>query len=341
MYLVTRLPREEEGIRQGKHEHSVSVLVVIVNYRTADLTIRCLRSLTTETEYLGNCRIQVVDNASNDNSVERIRSAIQMSGWGAWVSVNPLSNNGGFASGNNAAIHSALEDNNGPQYFLLLNPDTVVRPGAIRNLITFMEKNPQIGIAGSRLEDADGSLQCSAFRAPTILGELENAARLGPLSRLLKNHSIPMPIREEPHECEWVAGASMMVRRKVFEEIGIFDDQYFLYYEEVDFCCRARQSGWKVFHVPDSRVIHLEGQATGIRQLHRARPAYWFNSRRRYFLKNYGLIYAIGADIARITGFGLWRLRRMIQRKPDQDPPHFLRDLICNSVFIKGWEQGK
>ncbi len=337
IYYVTTLPYGIPDSRSKVVRPSASVLIVIVNYRTAELTIRCLRSLAAEVRLLGSCRVQVVDNASQDNSVQQILSAVKMLGWSSWVSVTCLSHNGGFAAGNNAAIRAALKCRMGPKYILLLNPDTVVHPGAVRSLLEFMEKNPCSGIAGSRLEDETGAIQCSAFRTPTILGEFENGARLGVLSRVLKNHAIPMPIREASHECGWVAGASMMVRRKVFDDVGLFDEGYFLYYEEVDFCARARQRGWKVFHVPESKVVHLEGQSTGIRFSHRPRPEYWFASRRRYFLKNRGLLYAIGADCSRIAGYGFWRMRRFIQHKPDHDPPHFLLDLIRNSVLLKGW----
>jgi len=334
--LEASIPKTNRKVKREKTDDLPSLLVVIVNYRTADLTIRCLESLVTEIKSAGRFHVQVVDNASEDHSVERIRQAVRKAGWNQWISVMALNENGGFAYGNNAAIRSALCDKEGPNYFLLLNPDTIVQPGAIRPLLNYLERFPQIGIVGSRLEGESGDVQCSAFRAPTIPGEFENAVRLGCVTRWLEKYVVPMPVKDQSYECEWVAGASMMVRRKVFEEIGLMDEGYFLYFEEVDFCYRARKAGWKIVSVPESRVVHLEGRATGIQGIQRPRPDYWFESRRRYFLKTHGYLYALGADLARILGYSLWRLRRMLQRKPDLDPPRFLFDLVRHCVLIKG-----
>ena len=139
----------------------------------------------------------------------------------------------------------------------------------------------------------------------------------------------------------WVApGASMIVRRSVFESIGLIDDKYFMYFEEVDFCLAAKRAGWSCWYVPASRVIHLVGavsQMSDNRKHRKRRPAYWFDSRRRYFVKNHGRVYAALADLSFLIGFALWRMRRFVQRKDDPDPPKLLRDSIVNSVFIRGW----
>src|SRR5262249_20160029 len=117
----------------------------------------------------------------------------------------------------------------------------------------------------------------------------------------------------------------------VFDAIGLMDDAYFLYFEEVDFCLRARRAGWPCWYVPTSRVVHLVGQSSGVTDTKRpARrvPRYWVESRRRYFQKNHGRVYALFADLAWALGFSLWRLRLWVQRKPDNDPPSFLWDFI-------------
>lgn len=315
-------------------DHS-SVRVVIVNYGTPRRTIDCLESLWDQIARRPGDRVDVVDNASPDHSVAELRAAIQARGWSSRISLLALRRNGGFAFGNNAAIRLSLARGEDVDYVLLLNPDTVVRPGMIGTLVDFMAANPRVGIAGSRLEDLQGIPQCSAYRAPSALGELAGGARLGILSRLLRNHVVPIPVKEEPHECDWVSGAAMIVRREVFDAIGLLDDRFFLYYEEVDFCRRARRAGWQVWHVPAARVVHLEGDATGIGD-GRRRPAYWFESRRRYFLNHHGLGYAAAADLMRIAGLILWRMRRRLQNRPDVDPPCFLRDLVRHSVFLKG-----
>jgi N-acetylglucosaminyl-diphospho-decaprenol L-rhamnosyltransferase len=318
----------------------VRVLVAVVNYQTPDLTIDCLASLEAERCSHPALRAVVADAASGDGSAARIRAAIESRGWRDWACVLPLPRNGGFSYGNNAVIRAVLAEPDPPDLIHLLNPDTVVRPGAVDALVSFMEQNPTVGIAGSRLEDPDGTPQISAFRFPSALGELETTLRFGPASRLLGRWRVAPPAREEPHPTDWVAGASMMVRRRVFEEVGLLDEGYFLYFEEVDFCLAARRAGWSCWYVPASRVVHLVARATGVSELRvkaKRRPAYWFESRRRFYLKNFSPWKALGADMAGTLGFALWRVRRFLQTKPDLDPPHFLADLMRHSVLRTGF----
>jgi N-acetylglucosaminyl-diphospho-decaprenol L-rhamnosyltransferase len=203
-----------------------------------------------------------------------------------------------------------------------------------------MDRHPGVGLAGSRLEDPDGTPQCSAFRFITAATEFVSALRLGIVSKLMNRWVVAPPIPDEPRPADWLAGASLIVRRSVFEEIGLLDPSYFLYFEEVDFCLRARRAGWRCWYVPASRVVHLVGSATGVSETRRKpprRPAYWFDSRRRYFIKNFGPLHAAAADAAWLLGYSLWRVRRLIQRKPDLDPPRLGRDFVRNSVFFKGF----
>jgi len=307
------------------------LLVVIVNYRTPDLTIDCLRSLEPEVRRLGSTRVVVADNASGDGSPQRIRGAIEAHGWSGWAALLPLDHNGGFSSGNNAVIRPALESSDKPEFVLLLNSDTVVCPGALGALLEFMDSHPDVGIAGSRLEDPDGTHQHSRYRFHSVWSELDSGLKLGLVTRLLRNRVVSPPLADavEPHPVDWVAGASMMVRRRVFEDIGLLDSGFFLYFEEVDFCLNARRAGWTCWYVPSSRVMHLVGRSTGFtRETPARRPRYWFESRRRYFEKNHGRFYALGADVAWAVGFALWRVRRIVQRKPDTDPPHMLWDFL-------------
>jgi N-acetylglucosaminyl-diphospho-decaprenol L-rhamnosyltransferase len=314
------------------------LLVVIVNYRTPELTIASLHSLVGEVRSLPGIRVVVVDNASGDSSVAQIGSAIKTEGWSSWASLLPSEHNGGYAFGNNLAIRPILDSPNPPPYFLLLNPDTLVRPNAIRVLVDFMEQHPQVGLAGSSFEGSDGVPWPIAFRFPSMLGELESGLRLGIVSKLLTKSVVArtMP-QDKPSQIDWVPGASLIVRREVFETIGLMDEEYFLYYEETDFCLQAQRAGWMCWYVPQSRVMHIAGQSTGITCAGPPKrlPQYWFDSRRRYFVKNHGWLYAALADAVWIVGFALWRLRRLIQRKPDSDPPKMLNDFLLNSVFLK------
>lgn len=298
--------------------------IVIVNYRTAHCVVTALRSLADEVRAMPESHVTVVDNASPDDSYETLREAVSVAGWSSWVSVVRAEHNGGFASGNNVAIRAALAAGREPECVLLLNPDTYIRPGAVQTLADFLCQRPDVGIVGARLEEDDQTQQSSCFRFYNVWSEFNAGVRLGIVSRLLARHVTTPPMRDETHEVDWVSGAAMMIRTKVFESIGLMDDGYFLYYEEADFQLRARRAGWSVWHVHQARVVHLMGQSTGVtgraEKLNR-RPHYWFASRRRYFTENYGPLYAFAVNLAWLFGFSLWRVRRVIQRKPDLDPP--------------------
>lgn len=306
------------------------LLVIILNYRTPHHALECLTASAGETAALAGLRVVVVDNASADRSVELIQEYITRQGWGAWASVLALADNHGYARGNNTAIQQALAEPTPPEYILLLNPDTQPRPGSLAALVAFMDAHPTVGVVGSRLEDPDGTPQCSAFRFPTILSEFEAGARLSLLTRLLRRWVVWQPIPAQACPTDWVAGACMMIRRQVFHDVGLLDPGYFLYYEDVDWCRRAWRAGWPCWYAPTSRVIHLVGQSTGVtaaRQTPRRLPDYWFEARRRYFIKNHGQFYAILADVAALLGHAVWQGQYRLRGKTDVAPPHFGRDL--------------
>ena len=314
-------------------------LVAIVNYRTADLVVACLQSLATE-DPLGpsGFRVLVVDNASGDGSAARIREAIRAHAWTAWAEVREAPRNGGFSYGNNLAVREALRPGAALEQVWLLNPDTVVQRGAVRRLTDFLERHPRAGIVGSGIDNDDGAAWPYAFRFPSIASELENGIRLGLVTRLLRSRLVARRMGPEADTADWVSGASMMVRREVFEQVGLMDEGYFLYFEETDFCRRVRQAGWEVWYEPQARVMHIAGQSTGVtgrQTVTPRRPAYWFESRRRYFVKHHGRLYTALADVAWILGFSIWRVRRRLQRKEDTDPPRMLADFIAHSVLCR------
>ncbi len=314
------------------------IAIVIVNYRTAGLTVDCLRSLAPQVGPVG-ARVIVVEGGSADDSPAVLARAIAENHWSDWATLLPLARNGGFAFANNAALRIALAGADRPQYIHLLNPDTLVRPGAVAALADFLDAHPRAAIAGSRLEDPDAAPQRSAFRFPSIPSEFENAIRLGPVSKLLARFIVAPPPSDAPHPTDWLAGASIMIRAEVFDAVGLLDESYFMYYEEVDFQFRAARAGWPAWYVPQSRVVHLVGQSSGVTdpKKRRRRPAYWFESRRRYFSRNLGRFDALLADAAWMIGHALWRARRHLTRRPDTDPPHLLGDFARNSVFAKGF----
>ena len=321
-----------------------AIAIIIVNFCTADLTIACLQSLADELRLWPKARVIVADNASPDGSGRMIAGAIITNGWADWAEVLACPRNGGFAYGNNAAIRTCLSAPEPPEYFWLLNSDTIVRPGALAALVAFLNSKPDAGIAGSCLEDPDGTQQYSSFRFHSIASELEAAARLGPLSKVLRHWAVTRPLSRETQKTDWLAGASLLVRAQVFREAGLMDEDYFLYYEETDFCREANACRWQSYFVGESRVVHLVGKSSGIAEgarVPRRRPQYWYQSRRRYFIKNHGWLYAVGADCALAIGSGIARLREIVERRPTAIPEAFFYDLACNSALLNypGWSR--
>ncbi|MGH7213838.1 MAG: glycosyltransferase family 2 protein, partial [Tepidisphaeraceae bacterium] len=287
-------------------------------------------------------RVFVTDNASGDGSETTIPAAIQSNNWSAWATFMPLARNGGFAYGNNQAIRAVLADPAPPKYVWLLNPDTVVVRGALKQLVDYLDRHEHIGIVGSGVINPDRTIRRSAFRFHTIASEFESAANVGPVSSALSKYIVAPPVRDEEHETDWVSGASMFVRREVFERIGLLDDGYFMYFEEADFCLRARRAGFRVWYVPGPKIVHLVGQSSGVtgtKKVAKRRPKYWFDSRHRYFLRNHGLVVTLLADVAWGAGLVVRKVWDTLRRRPQYDSPGLLWDFVRYNLL--SWRQGR
>jgi N-acetylglucosaminyl-diphospho-decaprenol L-rhamnosyltransferase len=316
---------------EGARYAPIEVLVVIVNYRSAELTLRALASLDRERELPGLVlSVVVVENASGDEA-PLARGIEQRFAHFARLVVSPV--NGGFGAGNNLGMRAAHAAGARPRYVHFLNPDTEIKPGAVLALARFLESHPRAGIASGSFEHQDGTLWPIAFRFPSPAGELEAGCRLGVVTRLLSERSVPRTMGTQPEQIDWCSGASMMLRREVLETVGGFDEAFFLYYEEVDLCLRIKAAGWECWYVPESRVMHVRGQSTGVTTLDegpKRLPPYWFESRRRYFVKHHGHAYAALADAAFLLGNGVGALKDTLKRVPRT--PFLLRDLARQSV---------
>ena len=221
-----------------------------------------------------------------------------------------------------------------PDYVYVLNPDTEVRPGAIGSLVRFLEASPQVGIAGGNFEHLDGRIWPIAFRFPTIFSELSHGLQIGIVSRLLRRWTVAWPMIQLTQPIDWICGAAMMIRPAVFDRIGGFDENYFLYFEETDFCNRARRAGYATWYVPESRVMHIMGQSTKVtdeKAVLQRFPAYWFQSRRRYFAVTFGVLHAMVIDLIAVLANSLGLMKRLALRRPSV--PYYIRDLISHSVL--------
>jgi GT2 family glycosyltransferase len=310
------------------------VAVLIVNYRSAALTLECLGSLQAERARAELAiRAVVVDNASGD--APELARAIGERGWREWVELVAAPRNGGFAYGNNRGLERVYAQRR-PDYLYLINPDAQVLPGAIATLVRFLQTHPQAGIVGSSFQNADGSDWPIAFRFPTLASELIGGLQLGLVTRLLKRWEVPRTMDRTTQRVDWVSGASMMIRPEVFETIGGMDENYFLYFEETDFCRRAQAAGFETWYVPASRVMHIGGgvtQAFGHAQAPRRLPGYWFDSRRRYFALAFGTGQSMLIDVVACVASVLGLTKNALLRRRAKIVPHFTRDLVRSSIL--------
>lgn len=285
--------------------------IVIVNYRTPDLAIGCVRSLIGERAALPGLEAVVVDGGSGDGSAERIGAALADPDLAGWASLLPLPVNGGFGWANNQAMLRLLQQPGPPDFIHLLNPDAQAESGAVVRLADHLARHPRCGAVGSLLLDPDGTPSGSAFRFPSIGREFLRGSATPALGRLL---GIAPTLMQEPGaEPDWVTGASVMLRADALREAGLFDDGFFLYFEEVELMWRLRRAGWSIAHEPRSRVVHVGGAATGVRVTKaQRRPAYWFDSRRRLFARTRGTAVLRGASLAWMAGRAVWKARQLL-----------------------------
>jgi N-acetylglucosaminyl-diphospho-decaprenol L-rhamnosyltransferase len=288
------------------------VAVIIINYRTPELTIRCVEALVGEKKQLPQLRVLVVDGGSADGSAEKLEEFVEQLGLD-WVSFLPLSINGGFGWANNQAMLELARDENPPEFIHLLNPDAEVTAGAASALVDALLANPRCGAAGSQLIDVEGKPAASAFRFPSPGREFVAGAQSEKLASLL---GIGSTVATDGSEVDWVTGASVMLRANALREAGLFDDGFFLYFEEVELMHRLRSRGWTVRHVAESQVIHIEGASTGIgaATAERAHPAYWYDSRRRYFALTGGRATVVAANLAVVAGKAAAKMKILVGR---------------------------
>ena len=259
--------------------------VVIVNYVTPKLTCEGLASLYPNDSDVIQ-KTFIVDNKSPDDSLDVIADYIDKNSLSEVVSVIPSERNGGFSAGNNLGINACDSE-----FILLLNSDTIVRPLAIGLLVKTLIDNPMAGMASPSLEWEDGSPQESCFRFHRPISELIRSACTGPITKLLKRYDVPIAVSDKISRPEWTSFACVLVRREVFDQIGLLDEEYFMYFEDVDFCQRARVHGWDIIHNPDARMVHLGSGSSGIKDKAAQRkrmPRYLYESRTRYYYKYFG-----------------------------------------------------
>jgi len=227
----------------------MDISIIIVNWNTRELLKNCLAAIRETVRGL-SCEVIVVDNASSDGSIAMLRDSFPD------VIVIENTQNRGFGAANNQALLIMKG-----RYALLLNSDTVLRDQAVERLFSFMESHPEAAMACGQLLNADGSRQNSIASFPTLFTLLMNTSLLEylcPASFPSKRHNC-----EGPREIDSCIGACLMVRKAAIDEVGMFDERYFFFFEETDWALQMRKAGWKSYHVPESKIYHLQGQSIG------------------------------------------------------------------------------
>jgi GT2 family glycosyltransferase len=275
--------------------------VVIVSYKTRALLEQCLRSSLSTGDRRLMTEVIVIDNASPDDSAQMVRAQ--------FPNVHLIANaeNRGFAAANNQGIRATHG-----RYALALNPDTIVKPGALETLVAFMDSYPRVGACGARLLYADGSFQHSAFRFPDLFqiyfDFFPTHWRLTE-SRLNGRYPRAWYQRGEPFAIDHPLGATLMMRREVIDRVGMFDEGFFIYAEEIDWCMRIKRAGWEIYCVPRAEIYHLEAQST--RQFRDAMFVALWRARLRLFAKHYSPAFCRAARW--IVCVGLWNEARKVR----------------------------
>lgn len=319
----------------------IHTAIITVTYNCGDFIEDFLTSVSIQLRHtVPKALLILVDNASTDNTVGKIRAFISHNKLHGNILLLRQGENTGFGSGCNAGVEAARHFN--PKFYWFLNPDTKVFPDTGLELINFFRIHPTADFVGSKLVDENGVARSSAFRFPSFATEFCRAIRLGIVDRYFPRGRIAIPVADRPHTADWLTGASFMVKSEVFDALGGFDPAFFLYFEEVDLFYRAHQQGFTCWFNPRSEIYHMAGASTGIsgtRKPTRRRPQYWFDSRRHYYCKNFGRFYFTLCDIAAIAGLVIWKLRLLFQDKDSCDPPGLLKDIAANSIFASRAER--
>lgn len=308
------------------------IATVIVNYRTGKLVIENLPGLVEQLRAFPGSAVYVVDNASPGGDAGLLRRFVKTNGLGSTVRVIASPDNGGFARGNNLAF-AEIRRSPRPDYIFLLNPDAKALPGAVAALADFLDRHPSAGVAGARLENADGGERSAAFHFPSLTRDAAATSGVGLLVRVWPT---VWSSTDGPQRVDWVSGAAMMFRAAMLDDVGDFDGGYFLYFEETDWMLAATRQGYEIWRIPAARVAHAAGSSTGIvdgKAKKGRTPAYWFASWLRYYAKNHGFVYARAAAVAKLTAALIYVGHRRLRGRPVELAEGFTGDFFRQCVL--------
>ncbi len=316
-------------MKDAKGEIVKKISLIIVSYNTVSLLKDCLNNLFQYSEQ-EDMEVFVVDNASSDGSADMVKRYFKQA--------NLIENqiNMGFAAANNQAYKQA-----GGEYIILLNPDAFIKPGTIGSAILFMENHPECGLAGGRLVNLQGRLDPSARRFPNSINKLFTLSGLAdryPSSKIIGKGDFKFFDHNSVMEVDWVPGTFTIYRKKMLASLSelLFDERFYIYYEETDLCLQAKRNGWKVFFIPDAEVVHVGGASAkkrddltfdkGGSQVLKFR----MRSEYLYFRKNYTIL-SVLANAGVETG---WHILRYILNGPGNSRNKRKQAKACESLNI-------
>jgi len=270
---------------------STELSIVVVSWNVRELLRACLAALPRDAEVI------VVDNASSDGSATMVAAEFPT------VRLVANQDNRGFTGGNNQGLALAQG-----RTILLLNPDTIVQDNALEILVNFLDSHPETGVVGPQLRYADGSLQSSRRRFPTLATALLESTPLAwhwppERNRWAQRYHMADRSADVEQEVDWLVGAALLTRREVLEQVGGFDEGYFMYSEELDWQRRVKAAGWKIVYVPQAVITHYEGKSS--EQVTAARHIRFNTSKVRYFRKHHGAIQAQLLRLALLAMFAI------------------------------------
>lgn len=286
--------------------------VIIVSYNVADLLLACLESIYTSaaaSAFALRVQIIVVDSASVDDTVSRVRRQFPA------VELIACTENVGFTRGNNLGLRAASGD-----YLFLLNPDTLLLGTALSALIAYLEDHPDVGIVGPHTHNADMTTQSTRRRFPTRLTAFFESTWLQPYApRQLLDHFYMADLADDrSHLVDWVQGSALMMRRTVYEQLGGLDEGYHMYSEELDYCKRAVDAGWRVAYCADAHIVHYGGASSD--QVGAHKHIYFQTSKLRYHRKVHGAAFAAALRLFLLSTYlwqiGLEALKGLLGSKP-------------------------
>lgn len=250
--------------------------VIIVSWNVRELLADCLGSLEPSRDSL-DLEVIVVDGGSQDGSPELVRESFP------WVRLLAHADNVGFPKGNNLGISVARG-----RALLLLNPDTEVIGDALATMLSYLDEHPGVGIVGPQLRYPDGRVQSSRRRFPTVATAFLESTWLEPWAprTVLKRYRVLDRTDDMVTDVDWIVGAALMARREAVEAVGLLDEAYYMYSEDLDWCRRFKDAGWRIVYLPEAQIIHHEGKSS--EQAVTARHINFQRAKLRYFRKYHG-----------------------------------------------------